>query len=119
MFSLAIGTGGGVSVEPSEVEMSVTEVQTVTLSCTFSADSTNILIFWYRQYPSEPPLYTRRHDSEGDVFIAEFATVIVTDAATYYCGLSRGAQCYNSTTSLYKNPTNVEPCSSVVTALAS
>uniref|UniRef100_A0A4W3GQ31 Ig-like domain-containing protein n=1 Tax=Callorhinchus milii TaxID=7868 RepID=A0A4W3GQ31_CALMI len=90
------------------MEVSVPEGQTATLSCTFSADFSNVFIYWYRQYPGEPPLYTRRHDYDGETFSAEFAkqrfsttldtntksssvtvrSVALSDTATYYCAIT-------------------------------
>uniref|UniRef100_A0A4W3GJH3 Ig-like domain-containing protein n=1 Tax=Callorhinchus milii TaxID=7868 RepID=A0A4W3GJH3_CALMI len=94
-------TANGISVEPSMMEVSVGEGQTVNMSCTYTTDFTDVVMYWYRQYPGEPPLYTRRHDYDGDTFSAEFAKqrfikgsascsleineLEVQDIATYYC----------------------------------
>uniref|UniRef100_A0A4W3H6U7 Ig-like domain-containing protein n=1 Tax=Callorhinchus milii TaxID=7868 RepID=A0A4W3H6U7_CALMI len=91
------------------MEVSVPEGQTATLSCTYSADFSNVFMYWYRQYPGEPHLYTRRHDYDGETFSAEFAkqrfsttldtntksssvtvrSVSLSDTATYYCAITR------------------------------
>uniref|UniRef100_A0A4W3J4A3 Ig-like domain-containing protein n=1 Tax=Callorhinchus milii TaxID=7868 RepID=A0A4W3J4A3_CALMI len=85
------------------------DCRTATLSCNYSADFSNVFMYWYRQYPGEPPLYTRRHDYDGETFSAEFAkqrfsttldtntkrssvtvlSVALSDTATYYCAITR------------------------------
>uniref|UniRef100_A0A4W3GG34 Ig-like domain-containing protein n=1 Tax=Callorhinchus milii TaxID=7868 RepID=A0A4W3GG34_CALMI len=96
-----------ISVQPSQMEVSVGEGQTANMSCTYSADFTDVLMYWYLQYPGDPPLYTRRHNYGGDTFSAEFAKqrfstnldtntkrysltlfpVALSDMATYYCAI--------------------------------
>uniref|UniRef100_A0A4W3GPJ3 Ig-like domain-containing protein n=1 Tax=Callorhinchus milii TaxID=7868 RepID=A0A4W3GPJ3_CALMI len=101
----------GVLPPPSNLPQPDPQLGNVTLSktssCTYSADFTDVLMYWYLQYPGDPPLYTRRHDYDGDTFSAEFAKqrfsttldtntkrygltvfpVALSDMAKYYCAI--------------------------------
>nr|XP_032624107.1 uncharacterized protein LOC116817796 [Chelonoidis abingdonii] len=49
------GLAQSVSVDQSPPEVRVSEGQSVTLYCNFSAAGINQYLFWYQQYPNQPP----------------------------------------------------------------
>uniref|UniRef100_A0A4W3GWK4 Ig-like domain-containing protein n=1 Tax=Callorhinchus milii TaxID=7868 RepID=A0A4W3GWK4_CALMI len=88
--------------------LSKQEGDTVSLSCSYVTSSSYAALYWYRHHPGLAPQYILYRDTNGNDNTADFAkgrftsqldknqrqttlsisSVIVTDAATYYCGLT-------------------------------
>uniref|UniRef100_A0A4W3GFY1 Ig-like domain-containing protein n=1 Tax=Callorhinchus milii TaxID=7868 RepID=A0A4W3GFY1_CALMI len=108
--------------------LSKQEGYTVILSCSYINSSNYVALYWYRHHPGLAPQYILYRHSNGIENTADYAkgrfasylgkdqlqstliipSVIVNDAATYYCALTSDALCCKAMTSLYTNPTNVE-----------
>uniref|UniRef100_A0A4W3IEN3 Ig-like domain-containing protein n=1 Tax=Callorhinchus milii TaxID=7868 RepID=A0A4W3IEN3_CALMI len=87
------------------VEVSVPEGQTATLSCTYSADFSNVFMYWYRQYPGErfpnerdwKPIpregrFVVKTDKKSWSSSLEINNLQVEDSADYYC---KARYCWN------------------------
>uniref|UniRef100_A0A4W3HE71 Ig-like domain-containing protein n=1 Tax=Callorhinchus milii TaxID=7868 RepID=A0A4W3HE71_CALMI len=118
--------------------LSKQEGDTVSLSCSYTTSSPYAALYWYRHHPGLAPQYILYRDTDGNDKTADFAkgrftsqvdknqkhttlsisSVIGTDAATYYCGLTTSTVLQVNDIPVQKPP-KVEPCSSVVRALAS
>uniref|UniRef100_A0A4W3GCU4 Ig-like domain-containing protein n=1 Tax=Callorhinchus milii TaxID=7868 RepID=A0A4W3GCU4_CALMI len=84
----------------------------VSLSCSYPTSSSYAALYWYRHHPGLAPQYILYRTINGNIYRADFAkgrfnsqldtnqrqttlsisSVIVTDAATYFCGLRTEAQ---------------------------
>uniref|UniRef100_A0A452HL03 Ig-like domain-containing protein n=1 Tax=Gopherus agassizii TaxID=38772 RepID=A0A452HL03_9SAUR len=106
---LVAGAVLGDSVQQREPHMSGTDSEghDVLLHCNFTTISTSPYLFWYRQYPNQPPqniLAAYKSASEKNTFTSgKFLTVLIDDnktvplkiaavafrdRAVYYCALS-------------------------------
>uniref|UniRef100_A0A4W3H485 Ig-like domain-containing protein n=1 Tax=Callorhinchus milii TaxID=7868 RepID=A0A4W3H485_CALMI len=85
--------------------LSKQEGDTVNLSCSYTTSSTYAALYWHRHHPGLAPQYILYRATNGNDNTADFAkgrftsqldtnqrkttlsisSVIVTDAATYYC----------------------------------
>ncbi|KAH1182335.1 hypothetical protein KIL84_010089 [Mauremys mutica] len=98
----------GDSIRSSEPEVSRSQGDTVTLSCSYETSFTaGVYLYWYRQYPNRAPQYILRREAKGSTFsdTADFAqerfssqandtsTVLnitaleLADTAVYLCAL--------------------------------
>uniref|UniRef100_A0A452I4L3 Ig-like domain-containing protein n=1 Tax=Gopherus agassizii TaxID=38772 RepID=A0A452I4L3_9SAUR len=103
----------------SPMEVTVSEGHDVLLQCNFTSISSSPNLFWYRQYPNQPPqhiLTAYKSPAEKNTFTSEkFSTVLfdanktvplkieavsVQDKAVYYCGLrpTLGQSCISGVT---------------------
>ncbi|XDV27657.1 hypothetical protein PO909_031157 [Leuciscus waleckii] len=112
---LIVGTGlvTGDNIEPDKgTEKNSKETETVKLSCSYSASSEYVRLYWYRQYPNKEPQYLLRkgarslsdnvhaHTSDDRFQSTTSQTsteltitaVRLLDSALYYCALRVGAQ---------------------------
>uniref|UniRef100_A0A674IC35 Ig-like domain-containing protein n=1 Tax=Terrapene triunguis TaxID=2587831 RepID=A0A674IC35_9SAUR len=107
---LVAGAVLGDSVRSKEPEVSGSEGDTVTLSCSYETSYTaGVYLYWYRQYPNRVPQYILYRGAKGSTFsdTARFAqerfssqaddsaTILnitaleLADSAVYYCALQR------------------------------
>uniref|UniRef100_A0A8C4Y5N7 Ig-like domain-containing protein n=1 Tax=Gopherus evgoodei TaxID=1825980 RepID=A0A8C4Y5N7_9SAUR len=119
-----LGPALGDSVQSREPEVSKSEGNIVSLSCSYDTSSSDIYLFWYRQYQHQAPQYILRRGAKSYRDLsdtADFAqerfssqagdssTVLnitaleLADTAVYYCALQR-AQWQSHGAELYKNP---------------
>ncbi|MGH0129881.1 UNVERIFIED_CONTAM: hypothetical protein FKN15_023058 [Acipenser sinensis] len=105
----------GDSISPQQTAESRTEGESVTLSCSYTTSSNNIVLYWYRQHSYRAPEYILQKGARSNSYshTADFAksrftstadtssTIItisklaLSDAAIYHCALVV-AQCENS-----------------------
>uniref|UniRef100_A0A3B1ISE0 Ig-like domain-containing protein n=1 Tax=Astyanax mexicanus TaxID=7994 RepID=A0A3B1ISE0_ASTMX len=96
-------------IEPVDLSVFSTEGESVTLKCSYSSGSENVVLYWYRQYPNRAPQYLLRRgaraygdgqaadgrfelrtsSSSTDLTVRE---VRLADTALYYCALRVAAQ---------------------------
>ncbi|XDV27666.1 hypothetical protein PO909_031166 [Leuciscus waleckii] len=111
---LIVGTGlvTGDNIEPDKgTEKNSKETETVKLSCSYSASSDYVLLYWYRQYPNKELQYLLRKgarsyansfahtsDDRFQSTTSQASTeltitdVRLLDSSLYYCALRVGAQ---------------------------
>uniref|UniRef100_A0A671PJ58 Ig-like domain-containing protein n=1 Tax=Sinocyclocheilus anshuiensis TaxID=1608454 RepID=A0A671PJ58_9TELE len=111
MFLLLTGLVAGDSIEPDKgTEKNSQETKTVKLSCSYSTNSANVLLYWYRQYPNREPQFLLykyapslgdHEDTSDDRFHSAttqtsteltITDVRLSDLALYYCAVRVGAQ---------------------------
>uniref|UniRef100_A0A8C1HPZ5 Ig-like domain-containing protein n=2 Tax=Cyprinus carpio TaxID=7962 RepID=A0A8C1HPZ5_CYPCA len=98
------------NIEPDKgTEKTYKERETVKLSCSYSTNSENVYLYWYRQYPNREPKYLLRKGarsySNADSSDLRFQSITsrtsteltitdvgLSDSALYYCALRVGAQ---------------------------
>ncbi|KAH1181897.1 hypothetical protein KIL84_009651 [Mauremys mutica] len=108
LILLLSGAVSGNSVQSIEPDMSVTEGNAVTLSCSYSTSYSGVSLQWYRQSPNQAPQYILQRGAKGstisdhaDFALTRFtsetnatATVLIikdlelADRAVYYCALN-------------------------------
>uniref|UniRef100_A0A3Q0S792 Ig-like domain-containing protein n=1 Tax=Amphilophus citrinellus TaxID=61819 RepID=A0A3Q0S792_AMPCI len=119
-FSLLFpGPTAGDTISPQQAEVTETEGQTVTLTCSYQTSAYDDYFFWYRQYPGTRPTLVISHSGTGEKILQpvsgftvqavdnnrqidlQISSAAVTDSAVYYCAV-RPTVTGNSKT-LYKN----------------
>ncbi|KAG6924752.1 hypothetical protein G0U57_016586 [Chelydra serpentina] len=105
-----LGAALGYSVQSTEPEVSGSQGDSLSLSCSYDTSSSNVYLYWYRQYPHQAPQYilwrgAKNYRDLGDTagFAQErfssqandSATVLsiraleLADTAVYLCALQR------------------------------
>uniref|UniRef100_A0AAR2JMK2 Ig-like domain-containing protein n=1 Tax=Pygocentrus nattereri TaxID=42514 RepID=A0AAR2JMK2_PYGNA len=115
LFILIVLVGGVYSIDPLETEKQVSVGDRVSLSCRYS--SSNVYLYWYRQYPSSkldlllytdesgnvwgspPPGFTAK--VQNKIMNLEISSAKLSDSAPYYCASSPTVT--RSPATLYKN----------------
>ncbi|XP_075993292.1 uncharacterized protein LOC142988137 [Genypterus blacodes] len=99
------------SISPVEAEVSGTEGQSVTLSCSYQTDQGTVDLYWYRHHPNQAPQFIlwKRGRGGTNVFIPDkryesrtsrnstdltLTEVTVADTAHYYCALRHSDRKY-------------------------
>uniref|UniRef100_A0A672PEW5 Ig-like domain-containing protein n=1 Tax=Sinocyclocheilus grahami TaxID=75366 RepID=A0A672PEW5_SINGR len=122
-YLLLTGLVAGDNIEPNKgMEKTSKERETVKLSCSYSTNSENVRLYWYRQYPNREPQYllyryppTDYEDTSDDRFHSattlekrkeihvdlEISSAAVSDSALYYCALQPTVT--GNISALYKN----------------
>ncbi len=123
LYSAFLFTGlvSGDSIEPDKEKNVITrETEAVKLSCSYSATSNDVRLYWYRQYPNGEPMFLAYKgarslsaaETTDDRFHATtsqtsteltITDVRLSDSALYYCALRLVAQWYKTWDMLYKN----------------
>ncbi|MBN3304498.1 KV4A1 protein, partial [Amia calva] len=106
--SLFLAMAVGDSINSQQTEISKSEGEPVTLSCSYSTSNQYVFLYWYRQYSLQPPQYILREGAgsySGQKNTADFAknhfisttgqdstkltisSLIPGDTARYYCAL--------------------------------
>ena len=99
------------SIGPSDEDTNIIrrEGESVTLSCSYDTSSSNVMLFWYRQFQNREPQYLLRKGARSwsssenipDGFQSTTSqtsteliinSVTLSDSALYYCALRVGAQ---------------------------
>ncbi|XDV27633.1 hypothetical protein PO909_031134 [Leuciscus waleckii] len=83
------------SIGPKDKEAIISkEGESVTLSCTYSTNSNDVLLYWFRQYPNTEPQYLLYKGSTTSQSSTELIinSVTLSDSALYYCALRVAAQ---------------------------
>uniref|UniRef100_A0A4W3GG12 Ig-like domain-containing protein n=1 Tax=Callorhinchus milii TaxID=7868 RepID=A0A4W3GG12_CALMI len=111
-FPLVVDVVLGDSVRQQTAGLSKQDGDTVSLSCSYTNSSNYSALYWYRHHPGLAPQYILYRHTNGLDNTADYAkgrftshldknqerttliilSVIVTDSATYYCGLRSDAQ---------------------------
>uniref|UniRef100_A0A8C0GZ16 Ig-like domain-containing protein n=1 Tax=Chelonoidis abingdonii TaxID=106734 RepID=A0A8C0GZ16_CHEAB len=75
-----------VSVDQSPPEVTISEGQSATLHCNFTTLDTSPYLFWYRQYPNQPPqhiLTKTNFDAPGQALVqGKFSASLYLDNRT-------------------------------------
>ncbi len=111
LFHLGVMTAD--QITPNKEAIVIKEDETVTLSCSYTSSS-NVYLYWYRQYPNEELHYSAggggspsdpRFQSTTPQSSTELTITGVTlsDSALYYCALRVAAQWYKVYVKPYKN----------------
>ena len=99
----------GDGVTPDKEEYTPTEGSSVSLRCTYETSSSNIYLYWYRQYPNQAPQFLlskgarslsgehipdKRYESTTSWTSTELVITSLTlaDTALYYCALREYTQ---------------------------
>src|SRR4029434_4881684 len=94
-------------VSPEREGVTQSEEESVKFKCSYETSSSNVLLYWYRQYPGQPPQYLLRKgarslsgnsykhipDPRFDSTTSQTSTELhikdltLADTALYYCAL--------------------------------
>uniref|UniRef100_A0A674J230 Ig-like domain-containing protein n=1 Tax=Terrapene triunguis TaxID=2587831 RepID=A0A674J230_9SAUR len=80
----------GDSVQSREPEVSKSEGNTVSLSCSYDTSSSNVYLYWYRQYPHQAPQYILWSGAKSYRDLSD----TYRQGLFACCGKSIGVQCY-------------------------
>ncbi|KAM3604940.1 uncharacterized protein V6R79_018394 [Siganus canaliculatus] len=113
ILTLWTGCKGQDEVTQTGGDVTATEGDSVTLSCTYKTSATNAYLFWYQQKPGSSPQlliseYSGKrdglsfiHQKERKEFHLEISSAAVSDSAVYYCALEPTVT--GNTKTLHKN----------------
>ncbi len=127
LFSFVLGVMTADQIRPNQETSVMKEDETVTLSCTYETSSSNVRLYWYRQYlneelhyliykgarsvsgggsPDDPRFQSTTSHTSTELIITG---VTLSDSALYYCALRVGAQWYKVYVKPYKNSNSFSP----------